>query len=104
MQSNNWVIHGNHTKSGKPLISSDPHLGTSLPANWELMNLNAPDFKASGCTYPGLPLVAIGRVNKVAWAATAVLSDVSDVYKEQIDIKNKKYLVDGVWKDLKVTN
>lgn len=32
--SNNWVIHGNHTKNGKPLLASDPHLGTGVPSVW----------------------------------------------------------------------
>jgi penicillin G amidase len=63
MGSNNWVLHGSHTKSGKPLLANDPHLKLSAPALWYFARLEAPGFKVAGATLPGRPAWCSGRTS-----------------------------------------
>jgi penicillin amidase len=97
--SNNWVLAGSHTRSGKPLLANDPHLGLSAPAIWYFARLQAPAGKAAdgravpaldviGATLPGLPIVVLGRTDKVAWGFTNTGPDVQDLYLEQINPAN----------------
>lgn len=94
--SNNWVLAGSHTESGKPLLANDPHLSLSAPAIWYYARLQAPAGKASdgspiaaidalGATLPGLPFVVLGRTASVAWGFTNTSPDVQDLYLEQIN-------------------
>lgn len=94
--SNNWVLAGSRTVSGKPLLANDPHLGLSAPAIWYFAGLQAPAGQASdgtpiaaidavGATLPGLPFVVLGRTDKVAWGFTNTGPDVQDLYLEQIN-------------------
>lgn len=94
--SNNWVLAGSHTESGKPLLANDPHLSLSAPAIWYYARLKAPAGKASdgspiaaidalGATLPGLPFVVLGRTASVAWGFTNTSPDVQDLYLEQIN-------------------
>ncbi len=82
--SNNWVVAGSHTVSGKPLLANDPHLGLGAPAIWYFAHLQAPGMNAIGATFPGLPFVVLGRTDKVAWGVTNTGPDVQDLYLEQI--------------------
>ena len=105
--SNNWVVAGNRTTSGKPLLANDPHLGLSAPAIWYFAHLEAPESKAEdgrvtpavnaiGATLPGLPFVVLGRTAKVAWGFTNTGPDVQDLYLEQINPANpKQYRIPG---------
>jgi len=83
--SNNWVVDGTLTASGKPLLANDPHLGTRLPSTWYLAHMSAPDFDVIGGTFPGIPAVALGRNRFIAWGATNVAADVQDLYREHLD-------------------
>ena len=83
--SNNWVVDGTLTASGKPLLANDPHLGTRVPSTWYLAHLSAPDFDVIGATLPGAPAVALGRNRFIAWGATNVAADVEDLYLERLD-------------------
>ncbi len=65
MHSNNWVIHGNYTATGKPMLANDPHLGTSLPSFWTLTELIWDDKFLIGASAPGIPLIGIGRSKNV---------------------------------------
>ncbi len=92
--SNNWVVAGSHTSSGKPLLANDPHLGLSAPAIWYFARLQvsqgnaAPELDVIGATLPGLPSVVLGRSAKVAWGFTNTAPDVQDLYLEQINPAN----------------
>jgi len=86
--SNNWVLAGSHTTSGKPLLANDPHLGLSAPAIWYFASLQAPGLNTIGATLPGLPFVVLGRTDKVAWGITNTGPDVQDLYLEQINPEN----------------
>jgi penicillin amidase len=83
--SNNWVVDGTMTVSGKPLLANDPHLGTRLPSTWYLAHVTGGDFEMIGATLPGAPAVALGRNRFIAWGATNVAADVQDLYRERID-------------------
>ncbi len=94
--SNNWVVSGERSASGKPLLANDPHLGLSAPAIWYFAHLQAPDvpglrgMNAIGATLPGTPFVVLGRTPDVAWGFTNTGPDVQDLYLEQIDPSDPK--------------
>ena len=83
--SNNWVVDGTLTASGRPLLANDPHLGTRLPSVWYLAHMSAGEFDVIGATLPGAPAVALGRNRFIAWGATNVAADVEDLYRETLD-------------------
>jgi penicillin amidase len=106
--SNNWVIAGRHTASGKPMLSNDMHLGLTEPNIWYMADLKAngnhgaPDFHAAGVTLPGMPCVIAGHNEHVAWGFTALYADVQDLYIEQLDGKGNFQNLDGDWKPLQI--
>jgi penicillin amidase len=83
-QSNNWVVSGERSESGKPLLASDPHRATALPSLRYLVHLNAPGWNVIGSGEPGLPGVAIGHNDRIAWGFTIIGADQADVYVEEI--------------------
>lgn len=98
--SNNWVISGNRTLSGKPLLANDPHLRPSAPSIWHMVHLSAPGIRIAGVTSGGLPGVAIGHNEHIAWGFTNVGPDVQDVYVEKFDPANpKRYQTPSGWQD-----
>lgn len=82
--SNNWVVHGSRTVTGKPLLANDPHLKLSTPALWYFARLEAPGFKVAGATMPGLPMVVLGQNQRIAWGFTNTAPDVQDLYLERV--------------------
>ena len=82
--SNNWVIAGSRTESGKPLLANDPHLKLSAPALWYLVRLEAPGLKVAGASVPGLSAVILGQTDHLAWGFTNTAPDVQDLYLERI--------------------
>ena len=101
--SNNWVIHGNHTLTGLPMLANDPHLGSSLPSFWQLMEIYWPGEFLIGASLPGVPLIGIGRSKNVSWGQTAPLCDSSDLWQEEISADKTQYKVDGKWMNLKIS-
>ncbi len=83
--SNNWVVDGTLTATGKPLLANDPHLSARLPSTWYLAHVSGGDFEIIGATLPGAPAVALGRNKFIAWGATNVAADVEDLYRERLD-------------------
>jgi penicillin amidase len=100
--SNNWVVAGRHTASGKPLLSNDMHLGLTEPNIWFMADLSAPGYHAAGVTLPGMPFVIAGHNEHVAWGFTALYADVQDLYVEKLDGKGNYQAIDGTWKPLAV--
>lgn len=88
MGSNNWVVSGAHTRSGKPLLANDPHLGLQAPALWYFAHLQAPGLDLTGATLPGAPLVVLGHNKRIAWGFTNTAPDVQDLYLERVDPAN----------------
>ncbi len=98
--SNNWVVSGKRTASGKPLLANDPHLPATAPSIWYLVHLSAPGVRVAGVTAPGLPGVIIGHNDRIAWGFTNVGPDVQDLYIEKFDPANpQRYLTPQGWRD-----
>ena len=82
--SNNWVISGAHTASGKPLLSNDMHLSLNVPNIWYMADLRAPGFHAAGVSLPGVPYIIAGHNDHIAWGFTALYADVQDLSIEKV--------------------
>jgi penicillin amidase len=82
-ESNNWVIDGSRSASGKPLLANDPHRAIALPSLRWLVHLHAPGWNVIGSGEPALPGVAIGHNERIAWGFTIVGTDQSDLYIEE---------------------
>jgi len=100
--SNNWVIAGQHTASGKSLLSNDMHLSLTEPNIWYIADLKAASFHAAGVTLPGMPFVIAGHNDHVAWGFTALYADVQDLYVEKLDGKGNYEANDAQWKPLQI--
>ncbi|MCS7067532.1 MAG: penicillin acylase family protein [Meiothermus sp.] len=87
--SNNWVLSGARTTTGKPLLANDPHLRLQNPALWYIADLRGPGYQAIGATIPGVPGVFLGRNDRVAWGATNVRPDVMDLFV--LDLEGQAY-------------
>ena len=83
--SNSWVVSGERSASGKPLLANDPHLGLSAPPLWYFAHLHAPGMDVIGATLPGVPGIIIGRNDRIAWGLTNTGADVQDLYLERLD-------------------
>ena len=97
--SNNWVLAGSRTASGKPLLANDPHLGLAAPAVWYFAHLSAPGFEVMGATLPGVPGVVLGRNRHIAWGMTNTGPDVQDLYVERVDAAGRALAPQG-WQPL----
>jgi penicillin amidase len=90
MGSNNWVLGGSLTTSGKPLLANDPHLGLNAPNLWYLAHMSAPGLNVIGVTLPGVPGVVLGRTDKIAWGFTNTAPDVQDLFIERVNPANPR--------------
>ena len=101
--SNNWVVSGRRTASGKPLLANDPHLAPSAPPIWYMVHLSAPGLRVAGVTAAGAPGVIIGHNERIAWGLTNLAPDVQDVYREKFDPQNpRRYMTPAGWRDAEV--
>jgi penicillin amidase len=101
--SNNWVLSGAHTATGRPLLANDPHLGLSVPSIWTTVHVQAPDLDVAGVTLPGTPGVILGRNRRIAWGCTNVHDDSADLYAEELDPERPDhYRVGDGWEQVKV--
>ena len=98
--SNNWVVAGEHTASGKPLLSNDMHLDLTVPNIWYMADLRAPGIHVTGVTLPGVPWVIAGHNEHIAWGFTALGGDVQDLYVEKLDGKGNYADSKGQWHPL----
>lgn len=95
--SNEWVISGAHTVTGKPILANDMHLGHRMPNTWYEAHLTSGNYDVAGVTLPGLPAVIVGHNQRIAWGITNVGADVEDVYVETFNDKGQ-YLTPSGWK------
>jgi penicillin amidase len=104
--SNAWVVSGEHTASGRPLLANDPHLGPSLPSIWYQMGLRcstaseACPFDVAGFTFSGLPGVIIGHNDRIAWGFTNLGPDVADLFVERVS--GDEFELDGAMRPMDV--
>ncbi|MDX6612132.1 MAG: penicillin amidase [Blastocatellia bacterium] len=105
--SNNWVVSGKRTASGKPLLANDPHLPAFAPSIWylsELVTKGSPsDLHVAGVTFPGAPGIVVGHNNRIAWGVTNLNPDVQDLYLEKFDKENPtRYATPSGWREAEV--
>ncbi len=97
--SNNWVVDGTMTRTGKPLLANDPHRGIELPSLRKTVHLVAPGWDAIGAGEPALPGIALGHNENVAWGFTIVGIDQQDLYVEKVNPDDPtEYFYRGDWK------
>jgi penicillin amidase len=82
--SNNWVLGGSRTQSGRPLLANDPHLNCNFPPHWYLAHLRTPEWTVAGASFVGLPIFPVGHNGFAAWGLTAGLLDNTDFFLEQL--------------------
>lgn len=101
--SNNWVVSGQKTESGMPLLANDPHLSIATPSIWYVNHLISPDMEVSGTTFAGVPGIILGQNQYGAWGVTNTGPDVQDVYIEKIHPDNPyRYLYQDEWLEMEV--
>jgi len=100
--SNNWVVSGDKTQSGKPILANDPHLGFSMPSVWIMNGLHcshvseACPWEVAGVSFPGAPGVVLGHNAQIAWGATNVGPDTEDLFLETVDENDPtRYMYQG---------
>jgi penicillin G amidase len=100
--SNNWVVDGTKSATGKPLLANDPHLGIRMPAIWYEIGLRGGGLDVIGFSFPGDPGVVIGHNNYIAWGVTNVDADNTDLYVEKLDPTGHPgmYQFDREWRPL----
>jgi len=99
--SNNWVVSGARTGSGKPLLASDPHIAFAAVSCWYEAHLCGGSFNVAGMAYAGMPAVMFGRNERVAWGCTNNICSQRDLYAEQIDSRFPGCVrYDGRWEPL----
>jgi penicillin amidase len=102
-QSNNWVVAGRLSASGKPLLASDPHRAIALPSLRYLVHLNAPGWNVIGSGEPALPGVALGHNERIAWGFTIVGTDQADIFVEETNPRNPtEYRVGERWEKMTI--
>ena len=96
--SNNWVLSGARTTTGKPLVASDPHVPFGTVSIWHEVHLRGGSFHVDGGGYAGMPAVMIGRTERVAWGITNNICSLRDLYREETDPDHPGcFLFDGQW-------
>ncbi len=99
--SNNWAVGGTMTKSGRPILASDPHLGLNLPSLWYEVQITTPTHSTYGASFPGSPAVIIGFNDSLAWGVTNAGRDVLDYYELKFkDTTQNEYWFNGNWKSV----
>ncbi len=101
--SNNWVVSGEKTASGKPLLADDPHLGLGTPSIWYQMHLEAEDLNVSGVIFAGVPGIILGHNEHIAWGVTNTGPDVQQLYIEKRDPKDDDaFLFEGEYEKAQI--
>jgi len=101
--SNNWVVNGEHTATGRPLLANDMHLELTLPPIWYEVHLTAPEWNVKGFSLPGAPMVVVGHNDRIAWGFTNNGADVLDLYIETFNPTNPdEYRANGRWQKANV--
>lgn len=101
--SNNWAVDGTMTKSGKPILCSDPHLGFRLPSIWYACHLCVNGENIVGVTFPGSPIIVIGHNDRIGWGITNMQADAVDYFIEKFKEDDpQSYMHRGTWKKVEV--
>lgn len=99
--SNNWTVSGALTYSGKPILANDPHRVIGLPSLRYMVHLVAPGWNVAGAGEPGLPGVALGHNENIAWGFTIFGLDQQDLYLEELNPADPlQYKTEGGWQNM----
>jgi penicillin amidase len=103
--SNNWAVSGDKSKTGKPILANDMHLGLFTPGIWSQIHMVAEGkLDVTGVILPGQPFIISGHNNKIAWGMTNVMIDDMDFYKETINPRDSsQYKLNGRWEKMDVS-
>lgn len=109
--SNSWVVSGELTATGMPILANDPHLGAQIPSIWYEIGLHcAPKsadcpYQVTGFSFAGAPAVIIGHNDRIAWGFTNINPDVMDLYIEKVNPDNpNQYEFEGEWEEMRLVN
>ncbi|NPA44216.1 MAG: penicillin acylase family protein, partial [Chlorobi bacterium] len=103
--SNNWVVSGKKSTTGKPIFANDMHLGLMIPGVWSQIHQYVEGkVNVTGVVLPGSPFVVAGHNEKIAWGMTNLMLDGMDFYVETVNEDSTKYKLNGEWKNFKVKN
>jgi penicillin amidase len=83
--SNEWVVAGSRTTTGKPILANDPHLELGAPILWYLARIVTPEGAVRGATVPGEPIVLLGQNDNIAWGFTTADTDAQQLFIETVD-------------------
>jgi penicillin amidase len=107
--SNNWVISGERSETGTPLLANDPHLGIQMPSIWYEIGLHCEPvgpgcpYNVVGASFASTPGVIIGHNDRIAWGVTNLGPDVQDLFIERINPENpNQYAYRGEWRDMEI--
>lgn len=97
--SNSWVVSGEHTANGDPIVAYDPHLSLMTPALWYEQHVETPERSVRGATFPGVPFVIAGANDRGVWSFTNVGADVLDCYRYETDEDGERYRYRDEWRE-----
>lgn len=107
--SNNWVVAGSRSVTGKPILANDPHLSIQMPSIWYEVALHCEPvtsecpIQVAGASFPGVPGVVIGHNDRIAWGVTNLGPDVQDLYMERVNPENPLEVeFQGKWEPVQV--
>lgn len=96
--SNNWVLSGGHSMTGRPILANDPHLDYQIPVLWWTADLSAPGMHVAGVALTGAPAIIIGHNEHIAWGVTNTGADVQDLVRVQM--RGQEVLTPRGWQPL----
>ncbi|WP_018783295.1 penicillin acylase family protein [Bacillus sp. 95MFCvi2.1] len=103
--SNNWVVSGEKSASGMPILADDPHLSLATPSIWYQTHLEMKDINVSGVIFAGVPGVMLGHNKQIAWGVTNTGPDVQDLYIEKRNPDNpNEFLYNDKWEKATIVN
>jgi len=103
--SNNWVVSGQRSTTGKPILANDMHLGLNAPGIWYQMHqvIDGGKLNVTGVVVPGQPFVTAGHNDRIAWGFTNVMADDMDFYLEKVNPDDpNEYACNDGWRRMKI--
>ena len=101
--SNNWIVNGDHTQSGYPMMANDPHRTQAVPSLRYMAHLVGPGWNVIGGGEPEIPGISIGHNEHGAWGLTVYRTDAEDLYVYQTNPDNpNQYWYKGAWEDMRI--
>lgn len=98
--SNAWAVAGKLNADGATVLANDPHLGLEIPSLWYAAQVKGQHIDVAGMSLVGLPVILVGKNNRISWGVTNMMADTQDLFYLQINPTNPaQYWLDGQWVD-----